>query len=120
MDKSTFEYDVDILPVNHIYYYIIAALFSLKGTNRVDFSKTLHYMINIMLIVYRNSEDFENLPPSYYDKIFKLVDCINRNRHRNVFYKEIKVNANDQTVDSEDIYTQLTPKEVLYFSIFNY
>jgi len=113
MDKNTFEYDVDILPQNHIYYYITASLFSLKGNNRIDFTKTLHYMINIMLIVYRNSESFENLPPSYYEKIMKLVDCIHHNKHRNVFFKEINRDRNDQTFDSNDVLSELTNREVL-------
>ena len=119
MDKTTFSYDVDILPQNHIYYYITATLYSLKANNRIDLSKTIHYFVNIMLIVYRNAESFDNLPPAYYSNILTLVDCIHRNKGRNVFYKEIRRNANDDTRESDDVMTQLTQKEVLPISYFN-
>ncbi len=112
MDKNTFQYDVDITPQNHIYYYITATLYTLKGNNRIDFSKTIHYMLNIMLIVYRNSESFENLPPAYYEKILLLVECIHRNKGRNIFHREIRRNANDMSRDSDDVFSELTATEV--------
>ena len=112
MDKQSFEYDVDIQPKNHIYYYITATLFSLKGNNRIDLTKTIHYLVNIMLIVYRNSEMFENLPPAFFDKILQLVQATHNNKGRNIFYRNIRTDGNDHSKESDDIYSELTKNEV--------
>jgi hypothetical protein len=91
MDKDSFRYDLDITPVNHAYYYITATLYALKNTNVVDLSKALHYMTNVIAIVYRYSYYFENIPPIFYENIFNLVEAFMMNKHNPIFTKD-KVN----------------------------
>ncbi len=120
MDKETFNYDVDVGPQNHIYYYITASLYTLKGVNKIDLARTIHYLINIMIIVYRNSESFENLPPVFYGGILFLVDAIHKNKDRTIFYKILRKNKNDTRVDSEDIFNDLSKEEVSLTTFFTH
>jgi len=98
MDKTTFQYDLDVGPQSHIYYYITACLYTIKGVNNIDLSRTIHYLINIMIIVYKNSESFENLPPLFYEKIFKLIEAIHQNKNKQYFLKEDDSNLSKMEV----------------------
>jgi len=108
MDKPNFVYDVDVGPQNHIYYFITASLYTLKGLNRVDFSKCIHYLINIMIIVYKNSEGFENLHPTFYLQIFRLIQAVKLNGDNPIFYRIVRQHENDNSVDCDIIYTSFS------------
>jgi hypothetical protein len=88
MDKKSFVYDVDLGPVNHVYYYITAIYYSIKK-NVIDFSKTLHYFMNVLNIIYKNSDFFENIPPFFYEVIFWLIKIIDINKS-NLYAKDGK------------------------------
>jgi hypothetical protein len=88
MDKDTFQYDIDITPINHAYYYITAALYCLSANDIVDLSKTIHYLINVLIIVFRHPETFELIPPRYYEIIFQLIELYHTNKNHNLFYKQ--------------------------------
>lgn len=95
MDKQSFSYDLDIGPENHIYYYVSACILELRGQKEIDIEKTIHYFINIMIIVYRNSESFEMLPKIFYLKIFELIQIIHKNKSRTKYvYKPHKHDVN--------------------------
>jgi hypothetical protein len=79
MDKSKFKYDIDVTPVNHVVYYIIALIYLLKDTESINLSKAITYFANILIIIYRYPEKFANIPPSFYDKIFYLMEAIRLN-----------------------------------------
>lgn len=117
MDKPNFQYDLDVGPQNHIYYFITACLYTIKGMNRIDFAKCIHYFVNIMIIVYKNSEAFENLPPLFYVQIFSLIRAIHLNDDKTIFYKVVRRNISDTSVNCDIIYTDLTPNDVFIFRL---
>jgi tetratricopeptide (TPR) repeat protein len=79
MDKKTFTYDIDISPVNHVYYYLTACLYCLSVGNTIDLSKTIQYLLNILIIIFRNSEHFESIPQRFYEVIFQFIEIYNIN-----------------------------------------
>jgi len=79
MDKRSFHYDIDVSPINHVYYYIIATIYILKDQEKINLNKAILYLSNIIVIIYRNSENFELIPPVFYDKIFYLIEAIRLN-----------------------------------------
>lgn len=82
MDKTSFCYDVDLTPTNHVYYYITATLYSLTTNESINLNKTLHYLFNVMTIVYNNLETFDVIPHVFYETIFTVVDIIRINYDR--------------------------------------
>lgn len=112
MDKSSFKYDLDIGPHNHTYYYSMLALHSLKNkSNTVDFGKTMHYLINIMKIIYGNSESFDFIPAIFYRSILDLVECYLKNKKNTIYYQNSLAaakNDEDYNPDAEDVSIDLT------------
>lgn len=92
MDKKDFEYDLDLGPTNHVYYYITATLYCLNSSGVIDFSKALHYLINVMIIIYKNSEMFEMIPKQFYEAIFDIIEAIHTNHNRTQYSREQKKN----------------------------
>jgi hypothetical protein len=81
MDKPSFAYDLDITPVNHVYYYVTATLYTLISTDTyINFNKTLHYLFNIMKIVYNHMETFDMIPYSFYKIVIKIIEAIHLNK----------------------------------------
>lgn len=90
MDKRSFKYDVDLTSDNHVYYYITACLYCLKTKSFVDFSRAIHYLMNVLIIIYKNSENFESIPPIFYENIFMIIKAYAINKKRKVFKKYIE------------------------------
>ena len=86
MDKPSFNYNLDITPCHHLYYYITMILYLLKQTKYpLDFSQILLFFSNIVGIIFKNSEYFDNIHPLLYDKIFLTAEAIRVN-HNHVTY----------------------------------
>jgi hypothetical protein len=100
MDKPKFVYDLDVGPQNHIYYFITASLYSIKGVNKIDIAKT-------------------NLPPVFYEKILFLIEAIHKNRNRTIFYKKLRKNKNDNTVESDETLHDLSKHDVIFYMNLN-
>lgn len=88
MDKSTFHYDLDITPIHHANYYITATLYALKNTNEVDLSKALNYLSNVITIIYRYAFHFDDIPPTFYEHVFLLVEAFRFNNNEAIFERE--------------------------------
>ena len=114
MDKPNFQYDIDIGPQHHIYYYISATLYTLQGVNEVDFEKVIHYLFNVMLIVYKNLETMENLPFIFYDQILNLIKAIKING-KTTFFKQIKTYKLMTNIKSDEILSDITNERVSLF-----
>jgi len=110
MDKKSFKYDVDLTPENHVYYFITASLYCLTLPNleEINFSKALHYFMNVMIIIYKNSENFEPIPPAFYDNIFQLIKAIHLNENSSVYKRENDyesfINKNGKSIDVSFIF----------------
>lgn len=103
MDKDNYVYDLDIGPQNHVYYYSAATLYILKNeTNKVDLGKALHYLINIMKIVYNNVDSFEMLPPIFFKVIMDIIDSIRRNRKKSLFFQDLNIVLSEKDKDYKD------------------
>jgi hypothetical protein len=89
MDKSNFKYDIDVTPVNHVVYYIIALIYLLKNNESINLNKAITYFSNILIIFYKFPEKFGNIPPSFYDKFFYLMEAIRLN------YGEVILDLNE-------------------------
>jgi hypothetical protein len=85
MDKTSFNYEVDLTSDNHVYYYITACLYCLKTTSSVDFSRAIHYLMNVIIIIYKNSENFEPIPPVFYENIFQIIKAFHLNKEKPIF-----------------------------------
>ena len=103
MDKEAYRYDVDVTPQNHVYYYTAATLYTLKNdTCKIDLGKALHYLINIMKIVYNNVDSFEMLPPIFFKVIMDIIDCIRRNKRKNLFYEDLNAELDPKDKDYKE------------------
>ena len=85
MDKDSFKYDIDVGPINHAYFYITAVFYALKFTIKVDLIKILHYLINVMAIIFKNLEIFDMIPPIFYKQLFEIMDIIKFNKYNTIF-----------------------------------
>jgi hypothetical protein len=111
MDKSNFKYDLDIGPHNHTYYYSMVALHCMKNkSNIIDISKTMHYLINIMKIIYQNNESFDFIPATFYRCILDLVECYLKNKRSQTYYINLNFDSKNEefrrykdNMDPEDV-----------------
>jgi tetratricopeptide (TPR) repeat protein len=101
MDKSTFEYDLDVKPENHVYYYVTAIYYTLKKP-KVDLSKALHYMFNIINIIYKNSESFDMIPKCFFERIFNIIELIHLNNNNGKLKRNRKNNNDDELIKKEE------------------
>lgn len=107
MDKKTFEYDLDVRPEHHVYYYITAVFYCLRQPT-IDLTKSLHYMFNIMTIIYNNSESFDMIPKCFYEKIFYMIDLIHLNQNDYMYNKNRFYDSQNETaVKEETLYNKL-------------
>ena len=102
MDKDNFRYDVDVGPINHAYFYITATFYALKFTQKIDFNKLLHYLINVMGIVYKNLDILDMIPPIFYKQLFEIMDIIKVNKNRTL-YERLEEFPKDMT--EQEVYT---------------
>ena len=107
MDKKSFVYDIDITPSHHANYYITATLYTIKTTRRVDFEKALHYLANVVKILYRNSTEMEPIPPIFYDNVFILISCVKLNCGKAIFFRELRKNREDRRFMDGDFESEL-------------
>jgi len=116
MDKPKFQYDIDIGPQHHIYYYISATLYTLQGFNEVDFEKAIHYLFNVMLIVYKNLETMENLPFIFYDQILNLIKAIKING-KTTFFKQIQASKFTKNINiiTDELLSDISNERVSLF-----
>ena len=113
MDKDTFQYELDIGPQNHAYYYTTATLYTLKSeSNKIDLTKALHFIINIMKIVYNNVDSFELIPPIFFKVILDITDSIRRNKKKGIFYYDINAKGMENDKDFNELKNNLDAEEV--------
>ncbi len=93
MDKDNFFYDVDIGPINHCYFYITGIFYAIKFTNKIDLNKILHYLVNIMGVMFKNQDAFEVIPPTFYQQLFDVMQLVKENKNRTVFDKAEKTSG---------------------------
>jgi hypothetical protein len=86
MDKKNFQYEADLKPKDHVYYYITAIFYSLRK-DVIDFSKNLQYAFNIINVIYKHSESFEIIPRAFFEKIFYMIEIVNLNNNEYIFTK---------------------------------
>jgi hypothetical protein len=87
MDKRSFNYEVDLTSDNHVYYYITACFYSLKLKSTVDFSRAIHFLMNVIIIIYKNSENFEPIPPVFYENVFQIIKAYHLNKEKALFIR---------------------------------
>lgn len=123
MDKPSFMYDIDITPSHHANYYITATLHTLKTNNKVDLEKALHYLSNVVKIIYKFSSEMESIPPVFYDNFFALVSCVKLNGGRPIFFRQIKTDREDNRISECDEYEDelmeydLKTREIIIFEL---
>jgi hypothetical protein len=107
MDKKSFTYDIDITPSHHANYYITATLYTLKTSRKVDFEKALHYLSNVLKIIYKNASEMEPIPPIFYDNVFIIISCAKLNRGKNIFYRDIRKTRDDRRYNDGEVESEL-------------
>lgn len=88
MDKRSFKYEVDLTSDNHVYYYITACLYCLKTKSIVDFSRAIHYLMNVINIIYKNAENFEPIPPIFYENVFQIIKAYTLNNGKPILFRK--------------------------------
>jgi tetratricopeptide (TPR) repeat protein len=118
MDKDTYKYDLDVGPQNHVYYYTTAILYVLKNESyKVDLGKALHYLINIMKIVFNNVDSFEVIPPIFYKAVLDIVDSIRRNKGKTLFFQDLNAMGIQKDKDYKEFLEykeNIEPEDVKY------
>lgn len=104
---------MDVGPQNHVYYYTTAVLYTLKSEmNKIDLSKALHFIINILKIVYNNVDSFDVVPPIFIKVILDIIDSIRRNKRKGIFYVDINAKGMENDKDFLEYRDTLEPEDV--------
>ena len=80
--------------------------------NKIDLSKALHFIINILKIVYNNVDSFDEVPPIFIKVILDIIDSIRRNKRKGIFYVDINAKGMENDKDFLEYRDTLEPEDV--------
>ena len=89
MENPNFTYNIDITPINHVYFLLSAGLIELKYYEYTDFEVIIVYFSSILKLYFKYSEAFEPLSSGFFKLYFKVLDLLKLNRGP-VLYKLVK------------------------------
>lgn len=105
MEKRSFKYNIDITPINHVYFYLSASLLELKSQENINIGTVLVYFSSILKIYFQFSEQFEPLNNSFFKILFKIIDLYRLNKNSSIIENNLNKNLRktiDEVADSLD------------------